>query len=285
MSDEHDDILLAIAEEARAERDDPTWDPRFEALAEGTLSSEEQAALLASIGDDPRGRAAFDAVKPPEPHVNAGLVDAILAQRAAEHGAQGGELPRSQATVSDREARGAKNIPFRARRWARVAVPVFAAAAAMTLVLWPSAPPPLPPYRLELSATALQQRGDAPAVEGEIVVHLGAGDHVVVVLRPAARVEGPVAARAFWRGAGPAEVWSAPLEVADGGAVRLDGSGDALFGGRPGRWEIAIAVGRPEAMPTDAAQVFQMLDEGGVDPEAPYRLLTARARVVEQPAP
>lgn len=77
------------------------------------------------------------------------------------------------------------------------------------------------------------------------------GDTFEMVLSPASPVTGAIGARAFLLRASEVRPWSVPSSVGLDGSVRIAGQVDTLFAGVPaGPWEIAVAVGRPEVLPT-----------------------------------
>ncbi len=124
-------------------------------------------------------------------------------------------------------------------------------------------------------------------------------------LRPSAPVEGAVGARSFLLGPGPGEAgegdagearerwvrvrpWDPPVSVARDGTVRIEGPVDRLFAGvPPGTWDVAVAVGRPEVLPTAPRDVVaERGRERGAD--AAWRLVVERVRLTapaDMPAP
>ena len=61
------------------------------------------------------------------------------------------------------------------------------------------------------------------------------------------------------------------------GTVRLDGAVDTLFAGVPlGAWDVAIAVGRPETLPTAPRDILRARDAGASDADAAWRLVRER---------
>jgi hypothetical protein len=118
---------------------------------------------------------------------------------------------------------------------ALIATPVMLALVLVLLRLH-FEPPLVPSYEL----------ARAPA---EII--LKPGDRFEMNLRPAAAVQGAIGARAFLLRGSEVRPWDAPFSVGADGSVRIAGPVDLLFAGVPrGRWEVAVAVGRPELLPT-----------------------------------
>jgi hypothetical protein len=100
-----------------------------------------------------------------------------------------------------------------------------------------------------------------------------------VVLRPAARVDGAIGARAFLLRGDTVRPWDPPFEVTRDGTVTIAGAVDALFDGvPPGPWEVAVAVGRPEVLPTAPRDVVRARrHDAGAD--ASWRLAVVRVRL------
>jgi len=127
-------------------------------------------------------------------------------------------------------------------------------------------PPTVPPYTL--------------AGTGDEVL-LAPGDRFVIDLRPTAPVKGAVAARAFLLRGDEVRPWDPPFSVATDGSVHIAGSVDALFAGVPaGPWEVAVAVGRPEVLPTAPKDVLRARDSTSPAPaQAGWHLVRERVRL------
>jgi hypothetical protein len=124
-------------------------------------------------------------------------------------------------------------------------------------------PPTVPTYSL--------------ATEGGEVV-LRPGTTFDMVLRPASPVEGAIGARAFLLRGSEVRPWSCPSSVGLDGSVHIGGPVDGLFAGIPtGPWEVAVAVGRPEVLPTAPGDVTRSRDEG-TRPSA-WRVVRERIRL------
>ncbi|HEY5147961.1 MAG TPA: hypothetical protein VII82_14405 [Polyangiaceae bacterium] len=113
--------------------------------------------------------------------------------------------------------------------------------------------------------------GDAGSGEAALVP----GGRFEVELRPEAPVTGAIAARGFLLRGDEVRPWDPPFSVAADGTVRIEGTVDALFAGVPGGpWEVAIAVGRPETLPTAPNDILRAR---GVDARAlSWRLVRER---------
>jgi hypothetical protein len=91
---------------------------------------------------------------------------------------------------------------------------------------------------------------------------LRGGGQFEMVLRPESPVAGAVGARAFLLRRDEVRAWDPPYSVAVDGVVRISGTVDALFAGIPrGPWEVAVAVGRPEVLPTSPHDILRRRDE------------------------
>jgi hypothetical protein len=113
-------------------------------------------------------------------------------------------------------------------------------------------PPTVPAYALGSS--------DAGAVL------LRAGDRFRLAVEPEGIVTGAVAARAFLLRGDEVRAWDPPFTVERDGSIHLDGPVETLFAGvTPGPWEVAIAVGRPETLPTAPKDVLRARDAGAGD--------------------
>jgi hypothetical protein len=130
-----------------------------------------------------------------------------------------------------------------------------AVTAALLLLRLHFQPPTVPAYTLAPLAS------DAGAA-GAAVVEVHPGGRFSIELRPSQPVVGAVAARGFLLRGDDVRPWDPPFEVARDGTVRLAGPVDVLFAGVPaGEWEVAVAVGRPENLPTAPRDVLRARDE------------------------
>lgn len=108
-------------------------------------------------------------------------------------------------------------------------------------------------------------------------VTLEPGGQFELELRPQVPVTGAIGARGFLLRGETVRPWDPPFSVAADGTVRISGPVSVLFAGVPGgAWEVAIAVGRPETLPTAPNDVLRAR---GQQPESVgWRLV--RERVV-----
>jgi len=152
----------------------------------------------------------------------------------------------------------------RARIVALLLVPAAAlVAAAMLFARMRLEPPTVPPYEI---------------ADGGGVAVLHPGDRFELFIEPTAQVEGAVAARGFLLRGDEVRPWDPPYTVDRDGSVRIGGTVRELFAGvPPGEWDVAIAVGRPETLPTSPRDVLRARDAGAS--EAAWHLVRERVRL------
>lgn len=139
-------------------------------------------------------------------------------------------------------------------------------AAALLLLRLRMEPPTVPAYALVATADA-----------GVAVVR--PGETFSLEARPTAPVRGAVAARAFLVRGEQVLAWDPPFQVDRDGTVRIAGPVDSLFAKVPrGDWEIDVAIGRPETLPTAPKDVLGARREQGGGTTA-WRLVTERVRL------
>jgi hypothetical protein len=115
-------------------------------------------------------------------------------------------------------------------------------------------PPTVPSYSLTGGET------DAGAVV------LRAGERFRLAVEPGGIVTGAVGARGFLLRGDEVQAWDPPFTVDRDGSIHLDGPVETLFAGiAPGPWEVAVAVGRPETLPTAPRDVLRARDAGAGD--------------------
>lgn len=132
-------------------------------------------------------------------------------------------------------------------------LPTAVATALVLAVLRVHFQPPTLPRYVETS--------ESEAVEGGT---LAAHGRFEMAARPATPMSGAVGARGFLLKGDEVRPWDPPLSVSIDGVVRVAGSVDQLFAGVPaGTWEVAIAVGRPEFLPTAPRDVLRARDHRG----------------------
>lgn len=239
-----DELMALLADEARLRDGDS--DPRWEELAEGTLSDAERDAFVAeqrTRATTPEEHARIDAMlvalQPLDADEEERLVAAVSAAIVPELAVRpAAELPANVVPLAPRVRR---NV------WLGGAALALAAAAAILLVVRTG--PALPSYGVEVSGGARVERGAEEATE-----RFGFDDHLVVVLRPREQVEGAVVAHVH-RVEGERLVrLDVPLDVSATGAVRLDARvGDLVS--TPGPAEIVITIAETPHAPEDPGVV------------------------------
>jgi hypothetical protein len=105
---------------------------------------------------------------------------------------------------------------------------------------------------------------------GELV--LQSGHRFRMDFEPRGQVTGAVGAHAFLVRGDEVRTWEPTFDVDRDGSVHVNGLVDKLFDGVPaGRWEVVVAVGRPETLPTAPRDVLLKWDAG--DADAPWHLV------------
>ncbi|EDM74105.1 hypothetical protein PPSIR1_32994 [Plesiocystis pacifica SIR-1] len=295
---EIDALVAAIGERAR-DYDRELEDSPWAALARGDLDADaaDERALEAGMSEAERewARAAF---APLDEDERGGLVDALLAGLDDQPGEDEGDaeandgkvVPFRAKTEAETEAEtktrdsaaNRAHDPGSSPRWWVPGGMIAAAAAAILLwVAWPGDAPgpeldlggdaptvavadPVPTFVLETDGGLKQMRG-AEDEQPKVAAHRYQRDtEFEWILRPKLEVEGDISVRAF------ALVGSSglPLAIEDltkqskSGSIRVAGTiGDLDL--EPGRYTIALVVGRPEALPTQASEVLADGEDSG----------------------
>ena len=217
------DLGHLAREESEAEQ--RRLDERWDRLAAGTLSAEEEAELRALAEASPEARRAFEAFRPLGADFQARVVEAIRAQEQA--------------------GKSAKLLPWRqhAPRIAAWGTAAAAAAASLMMLLRPLAP--LPGYALaEISGGSRALRGETMEVQ-----EFTPGDDFQVVLRPETQVARArsLTAQAFLLRGAELHDLTVRSHVEPSGAVKLEGSLDGDL--PPGTWTLWAVVGRRGKLP------------------------------------
>lgn len=229
MTGSTDDALLeALGEIARAEGDG--LDARWDALAAGSLSAEDEAALKALAATAPDGDAIWAAFAPRDAALDDAITASVLGQAARP-----ARPPAPVVSITE--------APSARRRWAWAGAAIALAAGLLVFVL--RSPPALPPYSLENHAGEQVVRGEQNAKE----VVYGAGSQLDLILRPAADLTTAVAIRVFH--ARGDTISALPVEPtrSDSGAFRLRGAVDELLPKTVGAQTLIFIIGAPKALP------------------------------------
>jgi hypothetical protein len=231
-----DRLLNELGDLARreTEAEQARFDERWDRLAAGTLSADEDAELRALAAASPEAREAYEAFRPLGGEIQARVVAALAAELAPAA-----------------EEPPARVLPFRraATRGGAWLAAAAAMAAGLFFLLRPGVPP-LPQYLPpELSGGAQVLRSAEPAASNVF----GPGAFLTLAVRPRRQVAGPVEAHAFFGPAGTGgEILPLPPdpEVAPTGVVRLQGTVGQEIRMPAGAWRIWIVAGRPGKLPS-----------------------------------
>jgi hypothetical protein len=233
-----DPLLRELGHLAREESDlaRARLDERWDRLAAGTLTAEEEAELRALAAASPEAHEAYEAFRPLGEDFQRRMVDGISSEiedRAPR------EEPRSRLLSFPRWPRAA---------WWTAATTAAAAAALLLLLRGPGPDTmaPLPTYVAELSGGTQTFRGEEGPSTGPRVYE--PGDRFQVVLRPATETPGKgLEAECFLLRKGDLRPLEARFQVDPGGAVKIEGS---IGRGLPsGDWTLWSVVGREGELP------------------------------------
>lgn len=234
-------------------------DERWDRLAAGTLTTEEEAELLALAETSSEAREAWEAFRPLGPEFQARVVEKIAA-----------ELPKK------RRGRILQFPAVRIGGWVTAAAAV--AACLLVLLRSPAAAPALPVYTAELSGGVQTIRGEAAPTSGPQV--FGPGSWLTLIVRPQQTVSGPVEARAFLAQGAEIVSWQPGIEIENGG-VRLQGEPAREV--RPGDWRLWVVVGRTGKLPSGSE--LQDALRAGPTRHADWQAVYADLRVEDRPSP
>jgi hypothetical protein len=256
-----DRMLRDLGELARheGEADQARFDERWDRLAAGTLTAEEEAELEALAGSSPEGKEAYEAFRPLGADFQARMVAKVSAELAGAPPVEPVEPP-------------APVLPFRrAARRVEVWLGAAAAAAASLFFLWPvPALPPLSAYDADKPLVQSEYRGTGATAAVP-------GSQVTLKVRPRTAVTGDLEARGFLSCAGgdlrswqPQPSW----EISKRGIVTLEGRLEK--GLQPGDCEIWIVVARRGKLPKDLQAKLQAGQTGNGDWQAVSTQLEVR---------
>jgi len=243
-----DRLLRELGDLARSETkaEEARFDDRWDRLAAGTLTAEEEAELKALAESSPEIREAYQAFQPLGADFQARVLSRINAQppKPAPAPAPRPEPPKPPPPVS---------LFWRVVRRPEVRAGFAAAGAAGVLILmWPPTRPPLNLQVTEFSGGVNESRGNEPKSSGLPVFVPGAP--LTFAVTTASYVQG-VEARVLLsplsgtRNLRPLEP-EPHLEITDQGAVRLQGTLGQEIHIPPGDWRIWIVVGRKGKIPS-----------------------------------
>jgi hypothetical protein len=246
------DLGALAREQDEAER--ARWDERWDRLAAGTLTPEEEAELKAFAEASPEAREAYEAFRPLGAGFQARVVSAINAER-------------------DRDAPPPHPLPFFRRVVRRAEVWVGAAAAVAAGVYFavpPAVLPPLPGYELASLVVPSDYRGSGSHTASP-------GSPVTLTVRPQTAVTGKVETHGFLScGGGDLRPWPLKsLKVTQKGIMTLQGTlGKDV---RPGSsCKIWIIAARPGRVPGDLQTELRAGRTGNADWQAASTHLDVR---------
>jgi hypothetical protein len=277
----NDRLLRELGDLARkeAEAEQARLDERWDRLAAGTLTAEEETELRALATSSPEAGEAYAAFKPLGAEFQARVASAINSQRASE------------APASEPREERPRVLPFRrlARRmevWIGAAAAV--AAGAFFLVRGPALPVPFA-YEARFNAGDQTLRGGEPGPANGIPT-FSSGSRLELNVAPLHPIPGPVEAQAFLSsstGEEDLKPWKpeSPFQIAEkGGAVRLVGTLGQDLQLPSGDWTVWIVVARPRKTP--GAGEIQARLRSGRSPHEPWRsVCTALSAAPSRPAP
>lgn len=233
------ELGLLAREEERAEK--ARFDERWDRLAAGTLTAEEEAELRALAETSPEAREAWEAFRPLGPEFQARMVKKISA-----------ELPKKWPEWL---------LKFPAVRIGGWVTAAAAAAAVIVRLLPPPAPipAPLPDYQIaSITGSPSAKRG-----EQEEIAQFAPGDRCTVILRPDTEVTEAktLEAQCFLVRGGERRPMEVHSHFEPSGVGKLDGSIPHDL--QPGLWTLWAVVGRPGELPDPAElQSPSAKDEG-----------------------
>jgi hypothetical protein len=273
-SHELDPMEAALGRRAQ-QRELDEREPAWEAVARGELEVDEAVAQRRAAGDDDeqleRAAAYF---RPLDVDETAALVDGLLADVNKPEA----EVVPLRRPEPEPEPAKPKHDPGTSAFWWIPGGMLLAAAAAILMWwLWPpneeirsitnengmqvASAEPLPNYVLETDGGLKQLRGDTDGPEEPGRHRYRRETEFEWILRPKVDESGEVGVRGFafvdGGSAGlPLQALDELAQIAKSGAVRITGRIEQLDL-EPGRYTIALAVGRPAELPTQAAEVHE----------------------------
>lgn len=252
-----DRLLDAVLREALREVEEERADPRWDALIEGTISPEDDAALQALAATSERARERYELYRP----IDRDQIERLarLAQQAlaeAPPAAIQAVEPTNPRRIDSRPAvrRAERSKP----RWiARVAAMAAAAlfAGVVATRVRPAPAADVPAYEAELRGGShvlrsgeIEQLPDAKPDPKALPPIYPRGSKLDLTFRPNHSVDGKVDFRAFlvWRNR--ILPWSPPAQIAQGGSIHIEGPVDTLLPFSPGDWTLVVFVGSPAAL-------------------------------------
>jgi len=230
----NDRLLRELGELARkeAEAEQARLDERWDRLAAGTLTAEEETELKALAASSPEAREAYEAFRPLGADFQARVASAINSQRASE----------AQATQKKR-----KPVSFFWRVARRMEVWIGAPAAVAAGVFFLVRVLALPAYTFdEIHGNQISRGGEPNSSSGTPV--FDPDSPLTFVVRPPHTVTVPVEARGFLAHGAELIPWEPGILGTDG-TFRFEGKLSRL---QPGEWKIWVVIARRGKLPSPA---------------------------------
>lgn len=192
------------------------------------------------------------------------LLSAVVSFARAERREERARAQTTARIVRDlAAARGAPAKMERRRRWGQATAAVASLAVAASVLLGTGAlrgSRALPPYELSLAGEQplrSSPSGGHESAQGPF--RFSGHEKLRATIRPQRAFDGRVGARVFLVRGEDVRLWPMPVDVSREGAIRIVTSLDTLPPDSTGNWEMAIVVGRPEALP-DSPKVGDLKD-------------------------
>jgi len=249
-----DRLLRELGDLARSQTkaEEARFDERWDRLAAGTLTAEEEAELKALADSSPEYREAYEAFRPLGAEFQARVVSAIQSKQAAERAA------------GDRQRETQKRPPPVPPFWQRMVrrPEVWAGFAAAVVVVFLLVPPP--PVLTPLSDYTAEAKAQSE-YRGSESRPAHPGSQVIVTLRPDTEVKPPLEARSFLSRAGTVDLrpWQSTPEIKGNGVVILRGALPKDI--QAGLWTVWGIVARPDRMPPDPQAELRAGRTGNAD--------------------
>ncbi|HEY7213655.1 MAG TPA: hypothetical protein VIC28_03445 [Thermoanaerobaculia bacterium] len=247
-----DRILRELGHLAKEEKEaeQARLDERWDRMAAGTLTPEEDAELRALAESSPEAREAYEAFRPLGAEFQARMMNEIA-------GALAKDKPQPEP-----QPIWARLLPFRPVTFRRIGWLTAATAAAglFLLLRLPASMPPLPAYFAEVNGgTKTFRSEEGPSAEPPV---FAPGDPFQVILTPKTETLGKgLEAQCYLLRGRELRHLDVQSELDPRGAVKLTGSLGRDF--QPGIWTLLAVVGRQGELP-DAADLRSFVERGKI---------------------
>jgi hypothetical protein len=259
-----DRLLRDLADQARreGEAEPARLDERWDRLAAGTLTAEEEAELKALAASSPESRQTYEAFRPLGADFQARVLGAIQAEKTAAAPRAEPQEPRPRILPFRRAVR-------RVEVWLGTAAAV--AAGLFFFLRTPAALPPLPGYALTVVPQSEYRGSDSQTATP--------GSLVTLKVRADAAMKGAVVTQSFLScGGGDLRPWQLKPSPDDPGTgVVIGRQGTLDKGTPPGSCEIWIVVSRPDKAPSDFPAEWRAGRTGNADWRAVHKTLPVKA--------